>query len=208
MKPVDLASAGAAFFALGAIATAPAAAALLEIDFETESGGTGSFIFNTDVAPDSEPARLIFEDGSIEEGLNYTSAISEFTFSSSEITFSNLAGDYSVFPSLPFAEDSAGVLSLLGGPPGCGSATDFFCSVDFGLEYLGSISELPVLSNEPSAYPRADIIAFIDSQTGDLISLDPVTSLEVETVPESTSILSLLVISLGGASWLRRRGAF
>ncbi|MHC5731377.1 MAG: PEP-CTERM sorting domain-containing protein, partial [Nostoc sp.] len=73
------------------------------------------------------------------------------------------------------------------------------------VKYLGNISELPVLSTNPLSYFTATDIKFYDSQTGKLLSSDPITSFRSVSVPESDSVLGLLAIGVGGAALLLKR---
>lgn len=203
MQRLSIAAFGAAFIALGIFGTAPATAALLDFSFTTESGGTGSFTLDTDAAPGSVPATIIFGDGPVEEGIQYTKAISNFSFSSPSTSFSNLTGDYGVYPSIPFAPNSRGVLSIVGTPSG--DEPDEFYLADIGLEYLGNVSELPVLSDDPRSYCSLDRITVYDSIefTANVITADPITDLQV--VPETGSILGTLAVGIGGTFLLLKR---
>lgn len=205
MQRLSMAVAGATFIALG-IGTAPANAALIGFNFDTESGGTGSFILDTGTPPASEPSVVFFDDGSVEEGILYLNAISDFSFSAPDTSFSNLTGDYSVFPSIPYTtrRPDTGVLSIVG-PSGCATATADFCSVNIDVEYSGSVSELPLLSNDPLSYPRAFEVLFVDPPTGDFISSDRIINFQAQAVPESDSALGILTVGIGGAGWLLKR---
>lgn len=80
MGRLSMAALGVAFIAMATVPTLPAQAARLEFNFGTQSGGTGSFILDTDTAPDPNPALFTNPDGSFTEGISYPSAISDFTF--------------------------------------------------------------------------------------------------------------------------------
>ncbi|MHC5613095.1 MAG: hypothetical protein ACYTXA_19355 [Nostoc sp.] len=205
MRRLSMAALGVAFIAMATIPTLPAQAALLEFNFTTKSSGTGSFTLDTDTARDPNPALFSNPDGSFTDGISYPGAISDFTFSAPSRSFSNLSGDFGVFPSLPLASNSVGALSTVLSPAGCLTAPDYSCSVGIDVKYLGNISELPVLSTNPLSYFTATDIKFLDSQTSKLLSSDPITSFRAVRVPESDSVLGLLAIGVGGAALLLKR---
>lgn len=206
MKRLFQAAFGVAFTALGTVVgIVPSQAALLDFNFTTQSGGTGSFILDTDTAPDPNPALYINPNGSFFEGVSYPGAISNFSFSGSYRSFSNNSGDFGVFPSIPFAPNSTGVLSSVDSPAGCLTAPDYTCSIEIDVEYLGNISELPVLSTNPLSYFTATDIKFYDSLTGDVLSSDPITSFQAVRVPESDSVIGLLAFGVVGAGLLLKR---
>ncbi len=208
MHRLFMAALGATFIALGTLGTDPAQAALLNFSFTTESSGTGSFILNTDTVPTSESGLLTDDDGSvIGTGFVYPNAVSNFSFSSPDVNLSNLTGEFAVFPSNPpyFAPDSTGVDSGFEYPTGCTVATDFVCSVQVLTEYIGSISELPVLSDDPLSYPRAFAFQRINPTTSDFLTNDRITNFRVTPVPESDSVLGTLAFGIGGAGKLLKR---
>ena len=82
---LSTATAGAVFIALGTCSTAPATAALVEFNFTTENGGTGTFTLNTDTAPN--PETVIFRPGLT--GITFPNAVSDFSFSAPYITLSS-----------------------------------------------------------------------------------------------------------------------
>ena len=74
-KKLSIATAGAAFIALGTFGTAPATAASLDFSFTTQSGGKGTFTLDTDTAPAPEPTLRFNVDGSVfAQGIACTSA--------------------------------------------------------------------------------------------------------------------------------------
>ncbi|MHC5729839.1 MAG: hypothetical protein ACYTXY_38115, partial [Nostoc sp.] len=129
MRRLSMAALGVAFIAMATIPTLPAQAALLEFNFTTKSSGTGSFTLDTDTARDPNPALFSNPNGSFTDGISYPGAISDFTFSAPSRSFSNLSGDFGVFPSLPFTSNSKGVKSGLTSPAGCLTALDYSCPV-------------------------------------------------------------------------------
>jgi hypothetical protein len=205
MQRLSMAALGVAFIALEIVGTLPAQAALLDFSFTAESGGTGSFILDTDAAPDPNPALFVNPDGSFSDGTSYPSATSDFSFSAPYTSLSNLSGDFGIFPSIPFAPDSTGVLSGALSPAGCLTAPDYSCSIQIDVEYLGNISKLPVLSTNPLSYFIATNIKFYDPQSGDVLSSDPITKFQVVPVPESDSVLGILAFGVGSAGLLLRR---
>ena len=206
MRRLFMAALGVGFLALGTVVgTVPSQAAVLKSSFTTKSGGTGSFILDTDTAPDPNPALYFNPDGSTSQGISYPGAISNFSFSGAYTSFSNNSGDFGVFPSIPFAPNSTGVLSTVDSPAGCLTATDFACSIEIQVGYLGNTSELPVLSTNPLSYFTATDIKFYDSKTGDVLSSDPITNFQVVSVPESDSVLGILAFGVGSAGLLLKR---
>ncbi|WP_413167895.1 hypothetical protein ACL6C3_14430 [Capilliphycus salinus ALCB114379] len=80
MQKLPLTFLGTTFIALATFGTAPARAALLNFNFTTESGSTGSFILDTDTASDPDPAIGVTADGTtVEIGLAYPNAVSDFS---------------------------------------------------------------------------------------------------------------------------------
>lgn len=208
-KKLSIATAGAAFIALGTLGTAPATAASLDFSFTTQSGGKGTFTLDTDTAPAPEPTLRFNVDGSVfAEGIAYTSAISNFSFSSPDTSFNNRIGDFGVYPSVPFAFNpdipSTGTLGIAGEPSGCVVSSDVFCAVDIGVEYLGNVSELPVLSDDPGSYSLFDIIVYDGSEsTSNVITAELITKSQV--VPEPGSVMGTLAVGIGGALLLLKR---
>ncbi|WP_375471888.1 hypothetical protein [uncultured Nostoc sp.] len=205
MRRLSMAALGVAFIAMATVPTLPAEAALLEFNFTTKSSGTGTFILDTDTARDPNPALFTNPSGSFTEGISYPGAISDFTFSAPSRSLSNLSGDFGVFPSIPFAPNSIGVNSGLISPAGCLTAPDYYCSVRIDVQYLGNLSELPVLSTNPLSYFTATDIKLVDPPTGKVLSSDPIISFRAVRVPESDSVLGLLAIGVGGAALLLKR---
>jgi hypothetical protein len=150
VKKLSMATAGAAFIALGVSTTAPATAASLDFSFTTESGGTGSFTLDTDTAPDPNPALVGPAGGPFEEaGTVYTSAISNFSVSTPDVNLSGVTADFHIDPVLDFGDvfgipDIKAVVSSVAFPVGCLTATDFVCPVDVPIAYVGNVSEISV----------------------------------------------------------------
>lgn len=203
MKHSLMVTAGTAFIALGTFGTAPATAALLYFDFTTESGSTGSFTLDTDTAPDPNPALSLNDDGTVTEiGFSYPNAVSNFSVSTTGINLSGVTADFGAFTAIPLDPPGTGILSSVEYPSGCLTTTTFFCSIDVDLGYTGSVSELPVLSDDPLSYSTNIVLRIADSTTG-LVIEDPITNLQV--VPEPNSVLGVLAFGIGGAGLLVKR---
>lgn len=201
VNKLSIATVGAAFIALGVGTTAPATAASLDFSFTTASGGTGSFTLDTDTAPGSEPAFFFVQGQPLQEGFGYAGAVSDFSFSSQATSLSNLTGDINVYPTVNTSEFSAddGVLSLLFGPSG--RSADENPLVEIALVYLGNVSELPVLSDEPSSYSS---LFGIQVYGNDTVIVDELIT-EYQVVPEPGSVLGTLALGIGGAGLLLKR---
>ena len=203
VKKLSMATAGAAFIVLGVGTTTPASAALLNFSFTTASGGTGSFILDTDTAPDLEPALLFGPDPSSEPdtGFQYQDAISNFSVSTPDVNLSNVTGDFAVFPSVPYTTTpSSGVLSIVGALP---NDVDYYYPFQIDVEYSGNISELPTLSADPLSYPRLFAVDRYNATTGEFLSGDRITNFQV--VPDPGSILGTVAFGIGGAGLLLKR---
>ncbi|WP_373529068.1 hypothetical protein [Nostoc sp.] len=197
---------GAAFIALGTFGTSPAIAALLDFNFTTERGSTGSFTLNTDITPNPFPAIGRNDDGTVTEiGFSYPNAVSNFSVSATNINLRGITSDFGVFPGIPLDPPSTGILSSVEYPPGCLTTTGFFCSIDVDLGYSGNISELPVLSDDPLSYSRNIVLRVADLASG-LVNEDPITNLQVvsnrQVVPEPDSGLGLLAVGAVGVGLL------
>ena len=194
VKKLSMVTAGAAFIALGTFSTDPATAALLEFDFTTENGATGSFTLNTDIPPANEPANF-----GIGIGLSYPNAVSDFSFSAPYISpLNSVTADYDVAPSIPLAPGV--VLSGVSYPSGCSRATIFNCLINVAVFYSGNV---PELSDDPLFYPRGLGIDVFDPTTSQLIFRDDIVNFEI--VPEPDSVLGTLAVGIGGASLLLKR---
>ena len=190
--------------------SAPVDAAQLQFNFTTQSGGSGSFLLDTDTAavPESElPAFFTIREGN----QAYLGAVSNFSFTSPEVTIDGVDADYGVFPAVEFGS-LLGVPEVLGAytavyaPAGCLFDPAAFCPTEFPIAYTGDLSAIPGLSDDPSDYSAGFDIASVDPTTGVIIS-DPLTSFSVETVPEPGTVASMVVLGMlsMGSSLLRRR---
>ena len=203
VKKLSMATAGAAFIALGTFGTTPATAASLDFSFTTESGGTGSFTLDTDTAPVTEPGLFSFGF----TGILYPNAVSDFSFSSPYINLSGVTTDWSVVPSITSDligfPSNLGVLSGVTYPPGCITAPGFSCLLDVSGFYSGNLSDLPVLSDDPNSYSKGLIVEQFNPTTREQIISDDIINFQV--VPEPDSALGILAFGIGGALLLLKR---
>lgn len=203
-------SIGASFIALGAFSTSSATAALLDFSFTTERGSTGSFILNTDTTPNLNPALGFNSDGSvIEIGFSYPDAVSNFSIITTDIDLSGVIADFGVFTAIPLDPPDSGVLSAVEFPSGCLTTTNFFCSIDVDLDYLGNISELPVLSDDPLSYSTNAVLRIADLTTG-LVKEEAIIDLQVSDVqakatPEPNSGFVTVAFGIAGIGVLVKR---
>jgi hypothetical protein len=204
MKRLSMAALGAAFIALGTFTTAPATAALLEFNFDTEGGGTGSFTLNTEASPN--PETVLFRPGLT--GITFPNAVSNFSFSAPYINLSSDTTNWSFAPSVTSdvfgLPANLGVLSGVNYPSGCTTPTSFTCTFNVAVLYSGNLSEL---SDDPLSY-RGIGIEVNDPITIDLLLRDDITNFRVvfrKVVPESDSGLSVLAFGIGGAGLLLKR---
>ncbi len=86
----------AVFIALGTFGTTRATATLLEFDFTTENGGTGSFTLNTDTAPN--PELVLFREPLT--AITFPNAVSDLSFSAPYINLSSDTANWSIAPSI------------------------------------------------------------------------------------------------------------
>ena len=202
VKKLSMATAGAAFIALGVSTTVPATAASLDFSFTAESGITGFFTLNTDAALDYNPPLFGPDGGPYPEGFAYTSAITNLSISTPNLNLSSVTGDYSVYPSLPFGStDGRWVYSAANFPAGCITATDVECLVGISIFYSGRVSELPILSEDPLSYAELATRIFSgvevdDPTTGRFLGKYRITNLQV--IPEPDSALGILAFGIGG----------
>jgi hypothetical protein len=208
VKKLSMATTGAAFIALGTFGTAPATAALIDFSFTTSSGGTGSFTLDTDTPPGSEPA-ILEPDIPEAVGILYPKAVSNYSFSSSYLTFNNVTADWIVAPSITsdfigLPPNVRGVLSGPTYPSGCTTTPpNFTCLFDVAVIYSVNRTDLPVLDDNPLSYSRVLGIDFYNPTTGELRLREDITSFQV--VPEPDSALSLLGFGIGGYGLLLKR---
>lgn len=194
VKKSSIATAFAAVIALGTVNTAPATAGLLKFNFDTESGGTGSFTLDTETAPASEP--VLFGPGLT--GFLYPNAVSDFFLSAPYIdSLNKVTADYSVVPSFPLTPDGKEVFSGVSYPAGCSRAATFNCLVNVAISYSGNVLNLPlVLSSDSLSYSKGIGVEVFDPTVG-IPTRDNITNLEA--VPEPDSVLGLLAFGIGGA---------
>ena len=171
---LSMATAGAAFIALGVSTTVPATAASLDFSFTTESGGTGSFTLDTDTAPATEPG--LFDPEATVLGISYPNAVSDFSFSAPYINLSSVTTDWNIVPSITSDfigfPSNLGVLSGVSYPSGCITAPGFSCLFNVAVFYSGNRTNLTVLSDEPNSYSRAVGVDFFDPTTQELLIRD------------------------------------
>lgn len=186
------------------VMASPAAAAQLRFSFTTQSGGNGSFSLETDTEAVPESELPIFF--TIREGNQaYLGAVSDFSFTSPEASFEGLDADYGVFPAVEFGSllgvpEVPGAYTAVYAPAGCLFDPTAFCPTEFPIAYTGDLSALPDLADDLSAYVEGFDIASV-SPIG-VIGSDPLTSFNVESVPEPGSIAGILLLgmlSLGGS---------
>jgi hypothetical protein len=208
MQKLSIALAGVAFTVLGTVSVEPVQAALLDFNFSTISGATGTFTLNTNTAP--SPQRAIFRPDVT--GIAYLGAVSNFSISAPYVNLSNITTDFDVVPSV--TSDLIGFpanLGVVGGvsyPPGCITSQDLTCLFDVALFYSGNQTEQTVLSDNPLSYSRGVGIDFFDPTTNELLIRDNITNFQVvlRQVPESNG-LSILAGGIGGALLLLKRNA-
>ncbi|MGD1897887.1 MAG: PEP-CTERM sorting domain-containing protein [Phormidesmis sp.] len=187
----------------------PAAAAQLEFSFTTESGGTGSFVLDTDTTavPEADlPSFFTIREGN----QAYLGAVSDFSFSSPDVSFEGLDADYGVFPAVEFGEllgvpEVSGAYTAVYAPAGCLFEPTSFCPTEFPIAYTGDLSALPdELSDDPEAYAQGFDLARVD-EIG-VITSDPLTSLSVKSVPEPGAMAGMLLLgAVGLGSSLKKR---
>ncbi|BAZ18611.1 hypothetical protein NIES4071_104960 (plasmid) [Calothrix sp. NIES-4071] len=209
MQRLFMTVAGAVLMALGSGTYAPVQAALLDFNFTSVSGVTGSFTLDTDTKFSPQPSAGA---GPGLPGILYPNAVSNFFLSSPQLNLNGVTADYEVVP--PATSDRLGLppgLGVLSGavyPSGC-SAQNFGCLVTAGVLYAGNLSQLPVLSDNPVDYKSLGI-EFFDPQTGEQINLTPdlYTNFQVvrrQSIPEESSSLSLLIFGVVSTCLLSKR---
>lgn len=204
---------GTSFIVLTTFSTAPATAALLNFSFTTENGSTGSFILDTDAAPDPNPAIGITADGTaIGIGFAYPNAVSNFSLATTGTVLSEVTADFGVFTIEPLDPPNTGILSAVEFPSGCLTATDFLCSIDVDLGYTGDVEELPVLSDDPLSYSNGIVLRIADFTTG-LVNEEEITEFQVnevedpnfQAVPEPNFDLITLAVGIGAGLLASRK---
>lgn len=187
--------------ALITLSAAPAGAVLLDFNFTTEKGSTGSFTLDTNAASSSTyTAPFIFaEDTGV---ISYPNAVSELLFSTqNNINLSSETADYTVFPTSNGRREVHSLVSFESSlsptdNPELGSTV----LVGVSLPYTG---DTPNLSNDPSSYTTGIENAYIDHLPGgDIIYREQITVLGVsaQPVPEPSSVLGVLAFGIIGAS--------
>ena len=189
----------------------PAKAALIDFQFTTASGGTGTFTLNTDTKAASIPVIL---DPSMPEvvGIIYPEAISNYSFSSSYLTFNNFTADWVVAPSITsdfigLPPEVRGVLSGSTYPSRCTTPPNFTCLLDVAVIYSGNLAD-SVLSDEPLSYSTVLGIDFYDLTAGELGLREDIVSSQVvrsQAVPESNYSSSIFASGIACWWWLRKR---
>ena len=200
MQKLSALSLGVLVTGLGMITATPAEAARLQFTFTTASGGVGSFILETDTeaVPESElPDFFTIRAGN----QAYLSAVSDFSFTSSDLTLTNVDADYGVFPAVEFGpllgvEGVPGAYSAVYIEAGCLFDPFAFCPNEFPIAYTGDLTALPKLADDPSAYAIGFDLASVAPDGA--ISSDPLTSFSVEAVPEPASLLGLVLLGTAG----------
>jgi hypothetical protein len=80
-------------------------------------------------------------------------------------------------------------------PAGCLFEPATFCPTEFPIAYTGDLSALPGdLADNPEAYAAGFDLASVDA-TG-VITSDPLTSFNVESVPEPGALLGVSLIGM------------
>lgn len=180
-----------------------AQAAQLQFSFTTESGGTGSFLLNTDTPVAPNPTYIFDSTGQvIAEGKEYLGAISNLLINSPDLgSFQFPGGDFAIFPSY-FPTSSPFPAAIAGVPFGCGDDPVGFCAIQVNAFYQGNTAAA-MLSDNPQAYEFVTFNRF-DEVTGNVVG-DRIASQSVVAVPEPSSIAGLVVASGLGARFLRKR---
>ncbi|MBD2730642.1 hypothetical protein H6G96_31075 [Nostoc sp. FACHB-892] len=207
MQKLSIAITKVAFIALGIISVQPVQAALIDFNFSTRNGATGTFTLNTDTPPSPEPA--IFRPNVT--GVAYLGAVSNFSISAPYVNLSNVTTDFDVVPSVTSDligfPKNLGVLSGVSYPPGCITSSSLTCLFDIALFYSGNQTELPILSDNPLSYSRGVGIDFFNPTTNELLIRDNIANFKVvsKQVPESNSGLSILASAIGIVGLLIKR---
>lgn len=195
MQKLSLAVAAVSLIALGTVSVEPVQAAILDFNFSTNGGATGTFTLNTNTLPSQSPA--IFRPDVT--GLAYPGAVSNFSIRAPYVNLSNVTTEFAIVPSVTSDfigfPPNLGVLSGVSYPPGCITSAGFTCVFNVALFYSGDQTQLPTLSGNPLSYSRGVGIDFFDPTTNQLLIRDNITSLKVVSrqVPESNSALGILI---------------
>lgn len=194
----------AAVIAVGTVAADSSQAALLDFNFTTESGATGSFTLDTDTPPSPDPALVRF--GST--GFAYPNAVSDFSISAPYLNLSSVTTDFYVVPLLSnfFGSSGTGITSGVSYDPGCITAPGFTCTFGLSVSYSGDPSELPVLSDDPISYSTGLAVGIFENR--ELLVRDSITNFKIvprQSIPESNTTLSVLTFGIGSVSLLLKR---
>ena len=187
-----------------AVAIEPSKAALLDFSFVTEQGAVGEFTLNTDAEPANEPA--IFRFGFT--GVAYLDAVTDFSLTAPYLTLDGVTTDFNVVPDLAdfLGIPGSGAASGISYDPGCIIETGLTCTLGLSISYLGDLTTLPALSDDPTTYASGTAVSIFENS--EPISRDFITEFQVTSrtpVPEPTnSIISLLACTIGSATLLRK----
>lgn len=185
---------------------APAQAAKINFSFATQSGGTGSFILDTDVTPSPEPALFFLGNGSVAEGVSYIDAVSDLSFSIFGTEIDSPTADFVVYPTVALSPSGFPPLSSAQAPGGCSISPVVPCILNVDIAFLGDLAALPELPSDPQAYSLFGVIGEV-LPNGDFIVSSSATVIpdEPAVVPESNSALGLLALGLVGMGWSVKR---
>lgn len=203
MKSLPIAVA-AAVIAVGTVAVDSSQAALLDFNFTTESGATGSFTLDTDIPAAPEPA--LFRFGFT--GNAYLNAVSNFSLSAPYLNLDNVTTDYNLVPDLGdfLGIPGSGAASGVSYDPGCIIEEGLTCTLGLSISYTGDPSELPALSDDPASYSAGLAVSIFENS--EPVSRDFITSFQVvprQPIPESDTGLSVLAFGIGSISLLLKR---
>jgi hypothetical protein len=202
-QKLSLAVAVAAFVAMGTVAVDPVQAALLDFNFTTVSGATGSYTLNTDILPSPEPS---FGVGPLNPGVLYPNAVSNFFFSSPQINITDESADWGAVPSIVLGPPGSPILAAVLYESGCSTKTSFACLINVVVGYSGAISKL---SDDPNSYLLGLSVEIFDP-TNNFQSLgrEPFSSYQVvrrQAVSEPNTYLGILAFGISGAALLMKR---
>lgn len=209
MQKLSLAVATVSFIVLGTVSVQPVQAAILDFNFSTSSGATGTFTLNTNTHKSQSPA--IFRPDVT--GVAYRSAVSNFSIRAPYVNLSNVTTDFSIVPSVTSNligfPPNLGVLSGISYPSRCITSSGLTCLFDVALFYSGDRTQLPILSDNPLSYSKGVGIDFFDPTTNQLLIRDDITNFQVgaRLVPESNSALSICSGAVGVVGLLIKRNS-
>ena len=191
----------AAVIAVVTLATDSSQAALLDFDFDTESGATGSFTLDTDATPSPEPANF----GVGFTGNAYLNAVSNYSISAPYLNLNNVTTDFNVVPLLSdfLGLPGTGLASGVSYDPGCITESGLTCVLGLSVSYTGDSSQLPRLSNDPNSYSTGLAVSIFENS--EPVLRDSITNFKVrsrQSIPESNSSLSILIFAIGSVHLL------